>query len=313
MNSAALRLVSTAAFATLLPVLSPAAPAVEQVTPAAGAVKSDAELDAMEAALDKKSSPASPADATPADKSTEQLEKKVAAPRIPGKGQYFRFEVGVGEVEDITFRPQQFVEKNGGTTVTSKDINKKSTLIVNPGTRVAFAAGYNFNEFLGVEFEIQAQFNSLSKVKTSGSYETVTDNGDGTFTTETESFDDYSTGGSLWQVPVFANINLQYPTPWKLTPFAGFGGGLTFVYTSIDRLSVAAFGLQDPARVSGTVIIPAWQAYGGLRYEFNKDLGFQVAYKYMATSDYSFNGELDGIEFDGLQTHAVTGGLVFRY
>lgn len=228
--------------------------------------------------------------------------------KITLKGQYFRTDVGVGEVEPIAFRPDGDIvvgrTKDGGAiTVDSDELDRKGLrpeINTEAGVRAAIAAGYNFNEYVGVEFEIQAQYARLGSVNIGGGV--------------TNGNTHIDTGGSLWQIPVFVNLAVQYPTPWNLTPFAGVGGGLLFAYTSIDQPSVEAFGLEDQGkRVTGTVLTPAYQWFGGLRWEISKDIGLYGMYKFMATGDYSYNGDMEGIEFDGIETHSYSGGLVFRY
>ena len=61
------------------------------------------------------------------------------------------------------------------------------------------------------------------------------------------------------------------------------------------------------------VLVPAWQAFGGVRWEISKDMGVMVTYKYLATGNFSFNGQLDGVEWDGLESTALNAGLNFRY
>ncbi len=243
------------------------------------------------------------------------------------KGQYFRLDVGFGETMPIEFRPSEGIyvpdtKKDGDGPPTVAFVPNSSMGRTRPelntesGVRVSAVAGYNFVEYAGIEIEIAAHYARLGTVDLPGSGEV---GGSGTYGGNQS----YEVGGSLWQIPVFANFVLQYPNSWNLTPFVGAGAGLVFMYTSIEIDSTPLFGLTDGGssddpellrdRASGTVVIPGWQCFGGLRWEITKDIGIHGMYRYMATSDFSYNGELEGIEFDGAQSTSYSGGITFRY
>ncbi len=243
------------------------------------------------------------------------------------KGQYFRLDVGFGETMPIEFKPESGIfvpdtKKDGDGPPTVAFVpnsamgRTRPELNTEAGIRVSAVAGYNFVEYAGVEIEIAAQYARLGTVDVPASGEV---GGGGTYGGNQS----YEVGGSLWQIPVLANFVLQYPNRWNLTPFAGIGGGLVFMYTTIESESTPLFGVTDGGttdnpslkgdRASGTVIVPAWQCFGGLRWDITKDIGIHGMYRYMATSDFSYNGELDGIEFDGAQSTSYSGGITFRY
>lgn len=243
------------------------------------------------------------------------------------KGQYFRLDVGYGETMPMEFRPSEGIyvpdtKKDGDGPPTVAFVpnsamgRTRPELNTEAGIRVSAVAGYNFVEYAGIEIEIAAHYARLGTVDVPGSGEI---GGSGTYGGNGS----YEVGGSLWQIPVFANFVLQYPNSWNLTPFVGAGAGLVFMYTSIEIDSTPLFGLTDGGssddpellrdRASGTVVVPGWQAFGGLRWEITKDIGIHGTYRYMATSDFSYNGELEGIEFDGAQSTSYSGGITFRY
>lgn len=257
--------------------------------------------------------------------------------KITLKGQYFRVDVGFGETMPIEFKPENGIyvvdtkedrkpEDNPGRDKlafipNSSMGNTRPELNTESGIRVSAVAGYNFNEYAGVELELSAQYARLGTIDVPSSGHTGEDNR-GDKTDVKGGGQSYEVGGSVWQVPVFANFVLQYPNSLNITPFAGVGAGLVFMYTTIESDSTPLFGLVEGAaqtptaqgdRASGTVVVPGWQGFGGLRWEITKDIGIHGMYRYTATSDFSYNGELDGIEFDGAQTHVYSGGVTFRY
>ncbi len=211
------------------------------------------------------------------------------------------------------------------------------------GVQVSLVAGYNFVEYIGVELELKMMHNRINRVRYPKSY-LLDSGGNLILTPDVPKFDKETglpvidpetgqqivdtggdaipvgegyvdVGGDLWQIPVFINMVFQYPTPWNITPYAMIGGGLVFIYTHYDKDSAAALGL-DPAQdggVSGTVVVPGYHASGGFRWEITKEIGAQVGYEYQNTGDYTFNGELDGITWSGIETHGVKGGITFRY
>lgn len=259
------------------------------------------------------------------DESIAQESPKKKAHAL--KGQYFRLDVGYGETMPLEFRPSEGIyvpdtKKDGDGPPTVSFVpnsamgRTRPELNTEAGIRVSAVAGYNFVEYAGIEIEIAAHYARLGTVDIPGTGEA---GGSGTYGGNGS----YEVGGSLWQIPVFANFVLQYPNSWNLTPFVGAGAGLVFMYTSIEIDSTPLFGLTDGGssddpellrdRASGTVVVPGWQAFGGLRWEITKDIGIHGTYRYMATSDFSYNGELEGIEFDGAQSTSYSGGITFRY
>ena len=122
------------------------------------------------------------------------------------------------------------------------------------GVRVSAGVGYNFNKYLGVEFDTGFVSNT---------------------------FEDFH--GTLSHIPYMANGVFRYPIGTRLEPYigGGVGGSSNFLY--IDD-----FGLHD----SDVSFDFAWQAMAGLRYKFAENMSIGAGYKYLGTlsGDYHIDG-----------------------
>src|SRR5688500_8587175 len=154
-------------------------------------------------------------------------------------GAYVRLGAGVSMVEDIDgyvddlFNPEL-----------------KFDLTLDPGVRVDVAPGYNFNQYLGFEFNTGVIWNSLDAFE----------------------FEDGFVGpveGDLVQVPLLANVTLRYPSSPNPAPFGGRGGGGAYA-----RLSSDGGGSSDD-------FFAAYQFFAGAPFELQDELNVGFVYKYL--------------------------------
>lgn len=158
-------------------------------------------------------------------------------------------------------------------------------LDLDPGVRIDFAPGYNFCNYFGVELNTGFIWNSLDSFQT----------GSGSFRVE----------GDLLQIPVFGNIILKYPTPIQLTPFIGAGGGGSYIRLDFDNTPGEA----------GDDFFPAYQLFGGIRYELDPGMAVGLTYKYMhlfsEDEETLFTGESSGL--GDTTTHSVSASVTFSF
>ena len=122
------------------------------------------------------------------------------------------------------------------------------------GVRVSAGVGYNFNKYLGVEFDTGFISNTFEDLH-----------------------------GTLSHIPYMANGVFRYPIGNRLEPYIGGGIG-----GSSNFLFIHDFGLDD----SDVDFNFAWQAMAGLRYKFADNMSIGAGYKYFGTSggDYHIDG-----------------------
>lgn len=183
-------------------------------------------------------------------------------------GTYVRVGAGVSMVEDIDGSIDDLF---------NPELNFDLTL--DPGIRVDVAPGYNFNQYLGLEFNTGIIWNSLDAFE----------------------FEDGFVGrveGDLLQIPLLANITLRYPTPANITPFMGAGGGGVYARLSFDNPGEDDYS-DD--------FFAAYQFFGGVMFQLQEDINIGVVYKYLNvfSEDEASNG-FESSYVGDIVTHSLT-------
>ncbi|MGZ8898878.1 MAG: outer membrane protein [Limisphaerales bacterium] len=190
------------------------------------------------------------------------------------RGTYARFGAGIAIVEDIEgFAADLFNPR------IDFDLN------LDPGVRLDFSPGYNFNNFVGVELNAGFLWNSLDGFETSA----------GSISAE----------GDLLQIPVLGSVVLRYPTPAGLTPFIGAGGGGTYVRLDFDH----------DGQEAGDDFFAAYQLLGGVRYQIDEGLSMGLVYKYLHVfsedEETLVTGESSGL--GDITSHSISAVAVFEF
>lgn len=140
------------------------------------------------------------------------------------------------------------------------------------GARLGAGVGYNFNKYLGVEFDTGFLWNE---------------------------FDDFD--GSLSHIPLMVNGVFRFANDSKFEPYLGGGIG-----GSCNILYINDFGIDD----ADTDFNFAWQALAGVRLKLGKRVSLGVGYKYFGTSSSSY--DLDGVNVDIDTSNNHTLNVVFN-
>jgi opacity protein-like surface antigen len=184
---------------------------------------------------------------------------------------YLRIGAGVSHVEDL----EGFVD-----SAVAPRLNFDYSF--DPGVRVDFAPGLNFNQYFAFELNTGITWNSLDGIEVGGQSQ--------------------SADGDLIQVPILANFIAKVPTQIGLTPFIGAGGG--GVYTRLAIGDVNGVEVDD----SGDDFFGAFQLFGGLTFEVTEGCHIGAAYNFMHVfsndEEFSSNGDRAGL--DDLTTHSIT-------
>ena len=167
-----------------------------------------------------------------------------------------------------------------------------------PGLHVGFVGGYQLCDWFSVEGETGVYMNQIDSI------DGASFNGNGNEFVE--------------QVPLLANVRLQWPSHGHcpVTPYVGGGlGG-----------SISVIDFQDDISLNGVTgngssadLVFAYQAFAGLRFAVAQNIDVGVEYHYFVTtgSDWSFNNtfgtQTDRVKFGGTQTHAASVVMNFRF
>jgi opacity protein-like surface antigen len=127
------------------------------------------------------------------------------------------------------------------------------------GFRLSAAAGYNFNKWIGLEFETGYIYNN-------------------TFTSRSL-FGREITGPGvvLQQVPLLVNCVVRYENSSKIVPYVGFGVGGNFVFNN----DTSGFDF-------------AYQPMLGVRYEINESMSVGLGYKYLGSGVAALFAAMEG-------------------
>ena len=195
-------------------------------------------------------------------------------------GPYFRFDLGPTFTEDG--RLTELGSGSGGNEVR-----------YDTGFTFDASAGYAFNNWVAAELQLGTTWNEIDSVEGVRMNDTF-----------------------LFNVPIMANVILQWPIPrTRLVPYLGGGvGGSTTVFDTdgFDDGVVTLVG-------SDSDFVFAWQGFAGLRFEINERMFLGLAYKYLATGDSSYEYEalFGGPDFDlgieGTRSHTVTFSFSMKF
>ena len=157
-------------------------------------------------------------------------------------GLYLNFDIGPSWAEDV------HIDVAGISGNADLDV----------GLRMAVMLGYNFNRYVGLEFDTGFIYNEFDQ-----------------------------SNSSLSHVPLMANGMFRYPTDIGLEPYLGAGVG-----GSVNVLYIDGNGNND----SDADFNFAWQAMAGLRYRFRNHMAVGIGYKYFGTLDSNY--DIEGVNVD---------------
>jgi opacity protein-like surface antigen len=157
------------------------------------------------------------------------------------------------------------------------------------GMRFSVAGGYQFKDWLAAEIETGFLFNSVERVSGTS---------DADFTVS--------------HVPLLCNVVFQCAHTAPFVPFAGVGVGFAASVIDIDSFTLGG------SRVTGTEsdIVYAYQAFIGVRYEFNERMGVGLTYKYLGMGEPDWEasiGPAGSIRFDRIDSHALIVAFTYKF
>jgi opacity protein-like surface antigen len=168
-----------------------------------------------------------------------------------------------------------------------------SKLTLNPGFRAGLGTDYSFTPYLSFGWEIGVLASTVDRASGLDEMDAV-----------------------ITQVPLLVNLAFRYENETGFTPFIGFGAGAASTAINVDEARSAT------ARVEGSDydFVLAWQATGGLKYQFRNGLELGLLYKYLWTGDAEWELNDDSLvtgdrelELNGIRSHAVLAFVSYRF
>jgi OmpA-OmpF porin, OOP family len=156
-----------------------------------------------------------------------------------------------------------------------------------PGVRLGVAGGYQVTDWFAAEAQTGVMANSIKSI-------TGADRVDAVFS----------------NVPFLINARFQCPTrKCPFTPYAGGGLGVSISSIDVDHIDLNGTSI-DGAEADAVF---AYQAFAGVRYALNPQMGLSLEYRYFATTEPSCDAQnISGqMGLGRIETHAFT--IAFDY
>ena len=186
----------------------------------------------------------------------------------------------------------------GGNVTTDTDLKSffgeplapDAKIKFDPGIRFGAGAGFRVTQWLGTEFQ------------------------SGFYGNEIKSMSDASRVDAwFYNVPLIANVRLECPRWDFFRPYIGGGAGVSFPTLDADRIEIGGTSMHG----SDTDEVFAYQAFGGLRFKLNDQMGLSLEYRYFHADDAEWKAEFssgtgsDKLRFGATDTHSLS--IVFDY
>ena len=193
------------------------------------------------------------------------------------QGFYVNGGVGAAIAEDVDLR--KFVTRTPGARIE-----------LDPGARLSVAGGYNFNDYLGVQAETGFIYNNIKDITGTGGVD-----------------------GSLAHSPLLVSAVVRYDQPncnWVFFGGVGAGGDASLIYFDHTR---GPNGF--PVDGEDSRLVFAWQAFGGVRYKFARNMSIGASYKFFYADGASYDvGYTSGdIKTDAARIHCVLVDFNFKF
>jgi len=175
---------------------------------------------------------------------------------------------------------------NTGFTTPSGDIQ------FNTGYRLGLEAGYNFNDSFAVELDAGYIQNTITTVGTSP-LSTV------------------GASAKLEEIPLLVNFIYKFPLKGSFKPYIGLGvGGMEGIFNSSN---IPFSGPGATPAYKATDYTFAYQAEVGFKYELFKNMDFGIAYKFVGSTEHTWNDNNITLQTDGTMTQSIEAAFTWRF
>jgi outer membrane protein W len=193
---------------------------------------------------------------------------------------YVSADAGVALQQDVSIR--------GGTGF----VGPGGKMKFDTGFRAGLDFGYNINDSFAVEFEAGVIRN------------TITDIG-------IQHLSDVGGSAELDEVPLLVNGIYTLPLG-AFKPYVGVGVGGMAGFFSSSRVP-GSFPLGAGQDYNDVDFTFAGQAEVGCKYTLTKNIDLGLVYKFVATTDHSWNDNSIHLKTDGTMTHAIEATFNWRF
>jgi opacity protein-like surface antigen len=187
----------------------------------------------------------------------------------------------------------------GGNITPSTDLKEFFGEPLAPGSEVEFDPGVRFG--VGAGYHVTPWF--ATEVET------------GIFANEIKSVTDATRLDAVFSnVPLLGNLRFQCPRWERFQPYFGGGAGVSFPVIDADRIEIGGTSMHG----SESDAVFAYQAFGGLRFKLNDQMGLSLEYRYFHADGAEWSDEFeeigsDRLRFGATETHSISIVFDFRF
>lgn len=188
----------------------------------------------------------------------------------------------------------------GGVVTTDTDLEEffgqalapNSEVSFDPGFHLGLRGGYGVTDWFDAEVETGFSVNRIDSI---------------TGASEAD--------GDVTNIPVLANARFHCPALHRISPY--FGAGLGFASTVIWADDIVIGATTMDGSTSGLVF--AYQAFAGVRYAINEQMGISLEYHYFGTTSAEMDAAVvvgttsDELKLGGMSSHIVTLAFDYRF
>ncbi len=109
---------------------------------------------------------------------------------------------------------------------------------------------------------------------------------------------------SLLQVPIMLNVVVQVPLRSRLKPVLGAGAGAVISWLEVNDQLTTGDGTYLYVNDSSTEVTFAWQAFGGVRYQYGDGARVSIMYRYTGVGSPTWSLEETGTGRSVADLHA---------
>lgn len=163
------------------------------------------------------------------------------------------------------------------------------------GFRAGLDLGYNVCDSFAVELETGLIKNDINQVGV-------------------QSLSSFSNGSEaeLDEIPLLVNLIYKFPLKSSFKPYIGVGvGGMAGIFKSSNIQN--SFFLGGNPTYKDTDYTFAYQAEAGFKYWLNQNIAFGVAYKFVGTTEHTWNDNSITLQTDGTMTQSIEATFTWRF
>ena len=159
------------------------------------------------------------------------------------------------------------------------------------GVRLGFTAGFRVTEWFSPEVETGIMASEIKSISGASHVDAVFSN-----------------------VPLMFNVRFQPPRMYTVTPYFGFGTGVSFPIIDVDQITIGNTSIFDG---SDSDAVWAYQAFAGVRFKINENMGVSVEYRYFHADSAHWEADFatgsEQFRFGQTETHCVSFAFDFRF